>query len=1022
MAEVERAILEHYNLSNLYPDEWPAEKNEAASSDDEDAGQTKRATKAKSMRHTRRFTTLERNPTKNSAASGGLNTGGVGSIVQKDEPDALGTSGSVVKVLRQRGLPVEDDLQLRNQFLLSSRTFNPTLFLSEVHNTASTESLLQGLDFLSRSIEKKSASLKVLVEENFERFVRAKATIDNVYREMRNHGSDITPENRPRSSRMSSHFRNASGGIQGLNASSEKKRRALVKESEFGVAGIKGPLLDATVKAEEVWGPALGGRAREEYLKQVLSSIEHNQAVFEAGMAIEDSIKRRDYDTLAIEFGRALKFAQDAKETADKAKQSGSPLTDPQAYQIIIVARVWMDVQNRLDEFKRDAWRRLANVHFGKDTNAPDAKSEEYMELISILLQLGVEDNPIWIWLLSRYDYLRSKISSTFERARVELEISRRKLASQPKPSNRVLATHLRATAATRREGKDADLDTKPVIQYWEHVCTVLDKLISPQTGILSEVVEFWDIIQAFVDGTKQRNLPMGVDGRSRDHHRLSRESIKDVRKGAVELFNLIREQVYGLFVEPPVEDVSALFTPIPQTPATPGSALSPTSGHVRFNFDPSTIPPLSPSAGEHWEKYAFWPPNSNSVSAAAYLSRINTAIGLAAAEIASLELIKQDSKLVQQLRSLMGDTRERSVTAICAAWLHDTENCRELEDWTRSPEKRDLTNLPAYFSAVETSLLSNLQKIIYLSEAANAPGAADIILPPPQRHIEAVQKGFKHSLYKAFSGMMEYAAKPIAGDSPLEGEELLLPINGEQRADSRVGAIDASNISVRKLLTMANFQALRNDIVPNLISQFESHFSISITDDAKMARDVLSQMSARVFQAYLRPTVDKLRSITAAGITQTSVDGSARPTDARAYVYDDLLILVLVHTEVSQTAPSLTGQILSFLLEQLSQAQIDAFQQRSNYTLGALMQATLDVEFLAQTLDNYTTQKASEIQSQIYLALDERTDNEARQRLQSALPELRAILKRLREKTKGEFGCFKRQRRAPKEPVAERT
>ena len=40
----------------------------------------------------------------------------------------------------------------------------------------------------------------------------------------------------------------------------------------------------------------------------------------------------------------------------------------------------------------------------------------------SILLELGVEDNPIWVWLLSRYDYLKNKLTRTFERARIEIE------------------------------------------------------------------------------------------------------------------------------------------------------------------------------------------------------------------------------------------------------------------------------------------------------------------------------------------------------------------------------------------------------------------------------------------------------------------------------------------------------------------------------------------------------------------------------------------------------------------------
>ena len=76
-------------------------------------------------------------------------------------------------------------------------------------------------------------------------------------------------------------------------------------------------------------------------------------------------------------------------------------------------------------------------------------------------------------------------------------------------------------------------------------------------------------------------------------------------------------------------------------------------------------------------------------------------------------------------------------------------------------------------------------------------------------------------------------------------------------------------------------------------------------------------------------------------------------------------------------------------------------------------MQATLDVEFVAQTLSQYTTDRASELQSQIYQELDGRTDNDARARLQSELPEMRSVLKKLREASKNEFACFKKQKRS---------
>ena len=214
-------------------------------------------------------------------------------------------------------------------------------------------------------------------------------------------------------------------------------------------------------------------------------------------------------------------------------------------------------------------------------------------------------------------------------------------------------------------------------------------------------------------------------------------------------------------------------------------------------------------------------------------------------------------------------------------------------------------------------------------------------------------------------------------------------------------------------LLTLSNLNHLRREIIPQLISQFETSFSVKLAEESKTIRDVLAQIDARLFQSYVKPAVDKLSAIISQGVTPPSwLPQSARPTNAKPYVYDVLLTLVLVHTEVSTSATALTGHMLSYLLAQISTALLSAFRGRPSYALPALMQATLDVELIAQTLSNYTTDRTSELQSQIYLVLDERTDHDARTRLQGELPEMRATLKKLREGTKGQFACFKRERR----------
>jgi exocyst complex component 2 len=219
-------------------------------------------------------------------------------------------------------------------------------------------------------------------------------------------------------------------------------------------------------------------------------------------------------------------------------------------------------------------------------------------------------------------------------------------------------------------------------------------------------------------------------------------------------------------------------------------------------------------------------------------------------------------------------------------------------------------------------------------------------------------------------------------------------------------------------LLTLSNLQLLRAQVVPSLNTQFENAFSVKLTDETKTIRDVLGQIDARLFQSYTQAFVESLRSVIRSGITAPDWVPAASPPGTKArevkpYVYEALLGLVLVHSQVSTTASSLTAQVLSYLLEQASRELLDAFRTRPRYNLEALMQATLDVEFVAQTLSQYTTDRASEVQSQIYQELDGRTDNEARARLQGELPEMRAVLKRLRKASESEFACFRKPKRS---------
>lgn len=108
MGDYERTILDFYQLPNPYPTEWPAENDPEGSSDEGEKD-------VKLQRRKSRYQALERAFSTRASgvpgAEGGV--GEIGNLVQKDEPDPLGSSDSVVRTLKHLGLPLQDDLRLR---------------------------------------------------------------------------------------------------------------------------------------------------------------------------------------------------------------------------------------------------------------------------------------------------------------------------------------------------------------------------------------------------------------------------------------------------------------------------------------------------------------------------------------------------------------------------------------------------------------------------------------------------------------------------------------------------------------------------------------------------------------------------------------------------------------------------------------------------------------------------------------------------------------------------------------------
>lgn len=114
----------------------------------------------------------------------------------EDEEDPLGViDGGVFRFislvcvadsssLRKKAIPIDSSPTLAQPYLLASRNFSPSEFLATVHSASTYKTLESGLENLQENIDQRSGALKQLVTGHFDRFVRCKNGIDEVYERM----------------------------------------------------------------------------------------------------------------------------------------------------------------------------------------------------------------------------------------------------------------------------------------------------------------------------------------------------------------------------------------------------------------------------------------------------------------------------------------------------------------------------------------------------------------------------------------------------------------------------------------------------------------------------------------------------------------------------------------------------------------------------------------------------------------------------------------------------------------------
>ncbi|GES86089.1 exocyst complex component Sec5-domain-containing protein [Rhizophagus clarus] len=885
----EAAVLKHYGLDDLNPEYW------------------------------------EEEPDNRKSARYSLNdfSNGITGDELGDDNDPLGLKKSVLS----QDIPGKTDLddydKEKSQILVGTKSFNPKFFLYKVHNDTPYEDLLRGAEFLKYTLDQKSEALRSLVQDNFDRFVSAKNTIDTVYGEMKS---------------------------QSLNV-----------ENDYGVIRLNKALTEANERAEQLFGPVLTNRNKAEKIRSTLSVLEKYKYFFNLPSNLMDSIKQQKYDVAVRDYkkGKVVfdsTMGIEGTDTNGTGSYSSEKENDDTALTVQykrVFEKVWLEVDKLMEEMKDQLFKQLTE---------PWRSMEEQEMTINMLLELEATEDPVWHYLDSQYKFIIDLLKESYKEQLSKIEDLKETLPTKNSNNDKDLAIRLRNSIRNVNirdfdsliAGKERD------VQMWKAILEIVKSL---SDLLLRCLPDFWKLSKSFMDGKFQKS-PAVLSTNKRRRQGMDLRKVDQCEKMASGVIELYASFLSELFTLSPVPNE------IPDTP---------------------TI---------KYEKPSFVPLQSDSVTTCYFLTRILNEMNECVNDINSINMASEASGTLSQL---MDQTRWRFLEVICEAWNADAKNFHLLEDWTLDQDNREITNFLRNFHIFHKYNSRSAYKIAsqnYLSSDKDNDKSVKI----PENYLIKIKETFLNSLYAYLEGLVHLVFTEY---TPLE------PVIEREPTDIiHKSRIDPSQMDSRILLTISNLSNLKQLMIPRIVNQFENAYKCSMAEDTQALNTVVDQLDGILFEDYIKRKTEIVREIITNGILSSEIDWAniSKPGEVHSFVYEALLSLVIVHAQISDIVKPLINRALTALLESMANDCLEAFQKVEKFSLGGMCQATLEIEFMNQTLSQFVTPHAQETLQLIYTTIEQLYDTSSgADRLDSELSSVKQLLVDGRKNTSLQFLCFKK-------------
>lgn len=381
----------------------------------------------------------------------------------------------------------------------------------------------------------------------------------------------------------------------------------------------------------------------------------------------------------------------------------------------------------------------------------------------------------------------------------------------------------------------------------------------------------------------------------------------------------------------------------------------------------------------------SFVPAGTTVLAAGYYGEQIANAIGDCTTELVAIDVGKDASSSV---KSFMESLRWRMEEMITTTWIRDAADFYLLEDWKPPVNEGILRGRTRFIYTMDDFQA----RVIKAARAVATGPATDDKPPPPASPVfqRKIREGIVESQTLLFEGIMRLSQLTAA-------EEHAVRVSGTKEKTPTTDA------ETRLLYILSAFHYQRKKAVPAIMNLAAKLLGPEAAGDETQLEDARARLEVRAFDMCVSLRADPMCKILSDAILHSGIDWLTcpAPTEVRGYMHRIILQLVEAHARVSNVNPILVNNVLKALVSRLAQTALESFKIIKRFGTGGMLTATVEIEYLQQSVEAYLNRGAKEAFGQTYEIISRGLrSNETPEALQRELASLQTIIRDTRRVT----------------------